>query len=152
MVIDPDAPSAGVSWQGSYDEQIAASEPRAGFEPAPLLDSDGVLCSVVFRMPLHGPGSEGRVGLASTALVRDDGLRDGVVAWALEHGYEPLEEGEETEFVLEDGDTFDARMSVMAIGEPVYGDVPLESLERRSGLELEPTDVLLTHVDFRSAG
>ncbi len=150
VVRDPEA-AYTVSWNvDTYEEQIAASDPRTGFEPEGLLDSDGVLCSVVYDHPVDGPGAG--VGRFSTAIVRDADVVASVHAWAAEHGYEPLEPGSETsEYVLgaEDG-IYDARLHAYVLGEPMYGSIELEGFERRSGLDLEPTDVLLTHVVFET--
>ncbi|MGM1028386.1 MAG: hypothetical protein ACQEWM_00795 [Actinomycetota bacterium] len=147
IVIDPEG-AYTVGWEGTYEQQIAASAPRPGFEPADLLDSDGVLCAVTYDYPADGPGAG--VGRFSTAIVRDADVVPAVQAWAAEHGYEPLEpEAEGPEYVQRDGDVFSARLAVAPIGEPLYGDEPqLDALERRSGLDLQPTDVLLTHVTF----
>ncbi|MET4098077.1 hypothetical protein ABIB37_000314 [Agrococcus sp. UYP10] len=150
VVRDPEA-GYTVSWNvDTYEEQIAASDPRTGFEPEGLLDSDGVLCSVVYDHPVDGPGAG--VGRFSTAIVRDADMVASVQAWAAEHGYEPLESGgETTEYVLgAEDDIYDARLHAYVLGDPADGTAELENLERRSGLDLEPTDVLLTHVAFET--
>jgi hypothetical protein len=149
VVIDPEG-AYTVSWQGTYEERIAASNPSEGFEPADLLDSDAVLCAVVYDAPVDGPGAG--VGRFSTAIVRDAEVLASAQAWAAEHGYEPLEPaGQQPEYVLEGDDgMFDARLQAFVLGDPIYGRVELEGFERRSGLDLEPTDVLLTHVSFEA--
>lgn len=146
MAIDPEG-SYPVSWQGSYEEQIAAADPQPGFEPAGLLDADGVLCSVVYDFPTHGP--EAGVGRFSTALVRSEGALERMQAWALERGYRQLDPSS-PEYILDGDGSFAARMLVHSVGETLFDDVPLAALERRSGLDLEPTDVLVTHADFQS--
>lgn len=149
-MLDPEGAST-VSWNvDTYEEQIAASDPRTGFEPEGLLDSDGVLCSVVYDYPVDGPGAG--VGRFSTAIVRDADALASAQAWAAEHGYVPLESGgETTEYVLgAEDDIDDARLHAYVLGDPANGTAELEAWERRSGLDLEPTDVLLTHVAFET--
>ncbi len=130
-----------VSWSGTWEEQVARSAPQPGFEPAGLLSSDGVLCAVTYLSPIDGsPG----VITASTAIVRDPDLQAALDAWAAENGY--TAHGEAGDYVehVSDPDPTDAlldKFHVTSLADPIY----LDAYRLDSGLDLQPTDMVLHH-------
>lgn len=130
-----------VGWTGTWEEQVAASQPRPGFEPAGLLDSDGVLCTV---MDIELVDGDPAIATVSTAIVRDAALPDAVAAWAAEHGYALMgEDGDRAEY-RSDPDPTDGVVDMIQVV-PLVDPIFLDAYRLDSGLDLEATDFVLLH-------
>jgi hypothetical protein len=136
VAVDPEA-AYTTRWAGSYEQQLASAQPISGFTPAELFASDEVLCTVRYRLPLDG-GADA-VGAFSVAYVRDATVREQVEAWAAEQGLVPQQTEDAAVYFTASSSTHDVTVSVEQVA------ASIERHERVSELDLQPTDLVVTH-------
>jgi hypothetical protein len=148
VAVDPEG-GGTVSWPGTYEEQLERAHTQPGFSPDHIIDPASMLCALSFQSPVDGATG---VAYISTAYVRDVAAVEAVRTWAAEHGYESDGQQDWPEYHLpwpgahpDDEFTIAAKVHILPV-DAVDGGI--HEQEQRSGLDLEPTDWIVWHMEF----